>query len=135
MCVIKDGGRGRGGHSYSAQVSARDMQTFCPLTPGTRPWRVGCRAIAPEPQSLSAVSGYLPHSPLARPKRLRLRVWQQLHERSYTRGRWVSLSELWNYEGKGKEVLQRAILALQDEQDHQPIRSIGSIRTAPTQYI
>lgn len=55
-------GTGRGGHSYTAQVSARDMQTFCPLTPGTRPWRVGCRAIAPEPQPLSGVSGYLPRS-------------------------------------------------------------------------
>lgn len=46
------GGVGReGGHSYSAQVSPTDMQTFCPLTLGTWPWRVGCQAIGPEPQS------------------------------------------------------------------------------------
>lgn len=45
-----------GGHSYSAQVSPTDMQTFCPLTPGTRPWWVGCRAIGPEPQSERGVT-------------------------------------------------------------------------------
>lgn len=118
MCVIKGWGRGRrrrGGHGYSAQVSARDMQTFCPLTPGTRPCRVGCRAIAPEPQPLSGVSGYL--------KAAAVRA---------AATREGDGSACPSCEREGKEMEQSAILATRR---HQPIRSIRINHMAATQYI